>query len=191
MPTKDYYKILGVEKGASKDEIKSAYKKLAKQFHPDLNKSPDSTEKFKEINEAASVLADDTKRQQYDKYGTAGEQFSGSDFRDFNAGDFGFNFDDIFESFFGGGYSGGSSRRRGRSRGADLRYDIEITLEDCAFGAKKEIEIARLEKCHECKGSGAESDSDIITCPDCEGAGSVRRTQKTPRTQEIHRRSYS
>ncbi len=180
MPAKDYYKILGVEKNASKEEIKTAYKKLAKKYHPDLNKEPNSAEKFKEINEAASVLADDQKREQFDKYGTAGEQFSGSDFRDFNAGDFGFNFDDIFESFFGGGFSGSRPSSRGRRRSADLRYDIEITLEEAAFGATREIEIARLERCPECKGTGAESPSDIITCPECNGAGAVRRTQRTP-----------
>src|SRR3989338_7569040 len=128
---KDYYKILGVGKNASTVDIKAAYKKLAKQYHPDLNKSSDATEKFKEINEAAAVLGDDSKRAQYKQYGTAGEQFqqgfSGFDFSDFmsDIGGFGMDFDRIFENFFGGG---GKTRRR--QRGSDLRYDMEIELED-------------------------------------------------------------
>lgn len=183
-PTKDYYKILGVPKNATKEEIKSAYKKLAKQYHPDINKSPDSTEKFKEINEAASVLADDTKRSQYDKFGTTGNQGSsagGFDSRDFGF-DFGniggFDFDEIFERFFTGESRG--SRRAERRRGNDLRYDLEIDLEDSAFGATKEITIPRQEKCDKCQGTGAESKSDIIACPDCNGTGIHKRTQRTP-----------
>src|SRR3989338_11304499 len=123
---KDYYKILGVGKSATKDEIKAAYKKLAKQYHPDLNKAQDAAEKFKEINEAAAVLGDDQKRQQYDQFGTAGEQFQGFggfDFSDFmsDIGGMGFDFDSIFENVFGGG-----GRQRRRQRGSDLRYDMEI-----------------------------------------------------------------
>src|SRR3989338_6630112 len=119
---KDYYKILGVSKNATKDEIKAAYKKLAKQHHPDLNKSPDASEKFKEINEAAAVLGDDQKRAQYNQFGTAGEQFKGfegfdsSDFMS-DIGGFGFDFDSIFENFFGGGGRRGSRTRR-RQRGS-------------------------------------------------------------------------
>src|SRR3989344_8922485 len=119
---KDYYKILGVSKNASKEDIKAAYKKLAKQYHPDLNKSPDAAEKFKEINEAAAVLGDEQKRAQYNQFGTAGEQFrgfEGFDFSDFmsDIGGFGFDFDKIFEDFFGG-----QGRARRRQRGSDLRY---------------------------------------------------------------------
>ena len=178
---KDYYKILGVGKNATKEEIKSAYKKLAKQYHPDLNKNPDAAEKFKEINEAAAVLGDEQKRAQYDQYGTAGEQFqgfSGFDFSDFmsDTGGFGFDFDSIFENFFGGH----GQRTRRRQRGSDLRYDLEIELEDAAFGAKKTIEVPRLEQCEKCNGTGAESKSDIITCPECNGRGVATRTQRTP-----------
>src|SRR3989338_3562451 len=155
---KDYYKILGVGKNATKEEIKASYKKLAKQYHPDLNKSPDAAEKFKEINEAAAVLGDDAKRVQYNQYGTAGGQFqqgfSGFDFSDFmsDIGGFGMDFDSIFENFFGG-----RQRPRRRQRGSDLRYDMEIELEDAAFGASKTISIPRLEQCPKCKGTGAEN----------------------------------
>ena len=179
---KDYYKILGVSKNATKDEVKSAYKKLAKQFHPDLNKSRDATEKFKEINEAAAVLGDEQKKAQYDQFGTSGEQYRGfegfdnSDFMSDISG-FGFDFDTIFENFFGGARTG---RTRRRQRGSDLRYDLEIELEDAAFGATKTINIPRLEECAECHGTGAENKSDIITCDECHGRGVSTRTQRTP-----------
>jgi len=181
--TKDYYKILGVEKTATKEEVKKAYKNLAKQYHPDLNKSPDATEKFKEINEAAAVLADDEKRSQYDQFGTAadfGKGFEGFDFSDFMSSRAGFDFDDIFESFFGGSNPFGARRRRGPRRGADLRYDMEITLEEAATGATKNIIVPRLESCSKCHGSGAESESDIVNCSDCNGSGVKRQTQRTP-----------
>ena len=177
---KDYYKILGVNKNASKEEIKAAYKKLAKQYHPDLNKTPDAAEKFKEINEAAAVLGDDSKRAQYEQYGAAGPQFQsgfeGFDFSDFmsDIGGFGMDFDRIFETF-----SGGKAQRR-RQRGSDLRYDLEVELEDAPFGASKTISIPRLEECEKCNGTGAESKSDIEACPDCNGRGVQTRTQRTP-----------
>jgi len=179
---KDYYNTLGVEKTATKEEIKKAYKKLAKKFHPDLNKDKDSTEKFKEINEAAAVLADDEKRTQYDRHGTTAEQFGngfqGFDFSDLMGQGGGFDFDSIFEGFFGGRSPFG--RRSGPSRGADLRYNLEITLEDAATGITKHIIVPRLEQCTKCHGSGAESESDIVNCPDCNGSGMQRRTQRTP-----------
>lgn len=176
--TKDYYQILGLEKGATKADIKKAYKRLAKKYHPDLNTdNPESEKKFKEINEAASVLGDDSKKANYDKFGsTEGTGFQGFDFSDFmsDAGGFGFDFDSIFDTFFGG------SRRQRTSRGSDLVYEMEISLEDAYFGAKKEIIIPRLERCTRCDGSGAESSSDIERCNECGGAGMVRRTQRTP-----------
>ncbi|MAE42933.1 molecular chaperone DnaJ [Candidatus Woesearchaeota archaeon] len=180
---KDYYKILGVDKTATKEEIKKAYKNLAKKHHPDLNKEEGSTEKFKEISEAAAVLADDEKRTKYDQFGTTadkfGQGFQGFDFSDFmsDAGGFGFDFDSIFESFFGGGFHG---RRRGPRRGNDLRYDLEITLEEAATGVTKHITVPRMEQCGKCHGTGAESDKDVISCPDCNGTGIQRRTQRTP-----------
>jgi len=179
--TKDYYNILGVDKTATKEEIKKAYKKLAKKHHPDLNKAEDSADKFKEINEAAAVLADDQKREQYDRFGTTAEQFSGQqgfDFSDIMSESGGFDFEQIFESFFGGSFGG--RRRRSPSRGADLRYDIEITLEEAAKGTVKHISIPKLVKCEKCNGSGAESDNDIVSCPDCNGSGAMRREQRTP-----------
>jgi molecular chaperone DnaJ len=180
--SKDYYKTLGVEKNATKEEIRKAYKNLAKKYHPDLNKEEGSAEKFKEINEAAAVLADDEKRTQFDRYGTTAEQFGGRGFEGFDFSDimsgsgFGFDFDNIFESFFGGH----RSRKRGPRRGADLRYDMEITLEEAATGVTKNIVIPRLEQCPDCHGSGAESESDIETCPDCKGKGVMTRAQRTP-----------
>lgn len=183
---KDYYKILGVGKDATKEEIKKAYKNLAKKYHPDLNKEHGDGEKFKEINEAAAILGDDNKRKQYDQFGTTtegfGNQAGGFDFRNFGF-DFGdsegFDFGDIFDSVFGG-----NQQRRGRRaqprRGNDLLYELEIELEDAAFGATKSIVIPRLEKCSHCKGTGAESESDIINCPDCNGTGFLRQERRTP-----------
>ncbi len=182
MTQKDYYKVLGIGKDATKEEIKKAYKKLAKKYHPDLNKDDSEAEqRFKDINEAASVLADDEKRQQYDQYGTTANNFSGQgqgqggfNFDDM-MGNFGFDFDSIFESFFGGG------RQRSRSRrGHDLRYDIEITLEEAFNGVEKTITIPRLETCSECEGRGTISESDIDKCPECGGTGVMKRTQRTP-----------
>src|SRR3989338_1162521 len=168
---KDYYKILGVSKNSTKEDIKKAYKNLAKKYHPDINKDSGSTEKFKEINEAAQVLGDDEKRSQYDQFGDADSFKQASGFSGFNPKDFGsdstdfasFDFGDIFDQFFGGGTSFGSNRRKQARRGADLRYDMEITLEEAAFGTEKEIIIPRNEQ-----------------CPECNGSGVLRRTQRTP-----------
>ncbi len=185
--TKDYYKILGVGKNASKEEVKKAYKKLAKQHHPDLNKDPGATEKFKEINEAASVLGDDEKRRQYDQFGDAdaykragGASFSGADYGDFANFASHFDFDDIFDKFFGGGISGFGGRRQRRRRGSDLLYELEITLEEAFTGVKRMLEFPKLDTCGSCKGSGAKSKDDIETCPDCNGAGMQTRVQRTP-----------
>ena len=180
--SKDYYDILGVDKNSTKEEIKKAYKKLAKKYHPDVNKDKDSEHKFKEINEAAAVLGDDQKRSQYDQFGDADAfkkasgGFGGFDFG--NMGDFAsFDFGDIFDRFFSGG---GFSRSRGPTRGSDIRADVEISLEEAAKGTSKKMNIPRIEKCEKCHGSGAESDSDIKTCEECNGSGTSRRTQRTP-----------
>lgn len=174
MAEKDYYKILGVNRNASKEEIKSAYKKLAKQFHPDVNKDANAGEKFKEINEAASVLGDDAKRRQYDQFGSDFEKRYHQDFsRDFSGFE-DMDFGDLFEMFFGGGFSSGRSRR---SRGRDLRYDIEITLEEAAKGVKKTLKLDKTEKCPECDGKGGE---DFEKCNDCNGRGIKTVSQRTP-----------
>jgi len=176
MPDKDYYKILGVARNATKEDIKTAYKRLAKKYHPDVNKDSDATDKFKEINEAASVLADDHKRAQYDNYGADFERQYHQNFRqDFSGYDFeDMDFGDIFEMFFGGSGAGGSARR---NRGRDLRYDVSITLEEAAKGVKKSISFEKPELCEECKGLGGD---DYEVCNDCGGKGVKRVSQRTP-----------
>jgi len=197
MADKDYYKILGVEKNATKEEIKKAYKKLAKQFHPDLNKEAGAADKFKEINEAASVLADDEKRKQYDTYGPevfkhggAGAGgfgaggFGGFDFSGFDFSDLGFDkfdFDSIFDNFFSGAGFGNRTgrstfRRERTNNGRDLLYEMSISFEEAANGVKKKIKITRNDVCDECEGRGG---SDEITCPDCRGTGIYRETRRT------------
>lgn len=180
---KDYYDVLGVSRDAKKEEIRKAYKKLAKKYHPDINKEAGSEKKFKEINEAAAVLGDDKKRQMYDQYGTAdfnGSAGPGAGF-DFSGMGGDFDFGDIFDSFFGGGSPfGGRQRRNGPRKGSDLRYDIEIELEDVVSGTTKHIVIPRHETCSHCKGSGANSPDDLKTCDTCNGTGRVTRTQRTP-----------
>jgi len=179
---KDYYQVLGVGRDASKEEIKKAYKKLAKQHHPDLNKGNSaSAEKFKEISEAASVLGDDKKKAQYDRFGSDGMNHGsgGSGFDGFSSGQgFGFDFDlgDMFEGIFGG-------RRQKRSRamqGSDLEFHLTVELEDAAFGVKKTINVQRMETCKKCGGSGAKSASDIVSCSKCGGHGVLKREVRTP-----------
>ncbi|MBR9676610.1 molecular chaperone DnaJ [Candidatus Woesearchaeota archaeon] len=179
--TKDYYKVLGVDKNATKEEIKKAYKKLAKKYHPDLNKeTPDSETKFKEVNEAAAVLGDEKKRQQYDQFGSEGPSFggAGSDFSGFDFSNFGggFDFGDIFDSLFGGG----GARSRGPRKGSDLQTEIVIELEDAAFGIDKTVSLRKFDVCEHCKGSGAEKPSDVEVCPTCQGTGVEQRAQRTP-----------
>ncbi len=179
---KDYYGILGVPRSASKADIKKAYLRLAKKYHPDLNKEKDAAERFKEVNEAASVLGDDKKREQYDNFGTTASGFgagaSGFDFSDFsNFSNFGFDFGEVFDRFFSHGM-GTFGRQRRRARGSDLHYDMEIDLEDAASGSTKNIHLPRLERCTKCNGSGAERESDIQKCEACNGHGVVQQTQR-------------
>lgn len=175
---RDYYEVLGVAKGAADDEIKKAYRSLAKKYHPDLNPGDKAAEdKFKEVGEAYEVLSDQQKRAQYDQFGHSGPQggFGGGAGGDpFGGGGFG----DIFESFFGGGIFGGG-RRNGPEKGADLRFDVTITFQEAAFGVKKDINIMREENCPICQGSGAEPGTTAETCSTCKGSGQVRTTQNT------------
>lgn len=192
--SRDYYEVLGVQKSATDDEIKSAYRKLAKKYHPDANADGDKAAaeaKFKEVNEAYSVLSDKTKRAQYDRFGSNFEQagygsggyggFSGFDFSGFGgASGFDIDLDDILGSVFGGGFGGFSgTKKNGPTRGADLRYNMNITFEEAAFGAKKEISITKNEKCDTCHGTGARPGTSKVTCDKCGGKGKIRITQNT------------
>lgn len=181
---RDYYDTLGVGKNATDDEIKKAFRKLAKKYHPDVNQSDSSSEaKFKEISEAYEVLSDAQKRGKYDQYGHAAFEQGGFDggFGGFSGfGGFG-DFGDIFESFFDGGFGGRSSRtRRGPQRGNDLKYRVEITFEQAAFGIDKEISFTRTEFCDTCEGSGAKPGTSRETCKHCNGTGQVQQKHNTP-----------
>ncbi len=188
MTKKDYYEILGIDKKASKSDIKKAYRKLALKYHPDKNPDKESEEKFKEISEAYAVLNDDEKRQLYDMYGHSGidqqftqeDIFRGADFGDIFSGmGFDFNINDIFERFFGRGMGGFNQRGYTNSRGADLRYDIEINLEQAFQGIETTIRVPRTETCDDCNGSGAKPGTDKKTCLQCNGSGQMRQTSRT------------
>ena len=185
---RDYYEVLGVSKGASDDEIKKAYRKLAKKYHPDMNPGDKEAEaRFKEVNEAYSILSDSEKRARYDQFGHAGVDPNygaggpGGGFGGFDMGDI--DLGDIFGSFFGGGFGGfggsASGRRNGPQKGESLRASLTITFEEAAFGCEKEINLNRTEECEACHGSGAEPGTTAETCPDCRGTGVVRVQQRT------------
>src|SRR5512147_2074933 len=179
---RDYYEVLGVAKGAGADDIKKAYRKLARQYHPDVNKASDAEAKFKELNEAYEVLSDDDKRAAYDRFGHAAVDGSGMGGAGGFTGDFGGfgGLGDIFEEFFGfGGQRASSASRRTPRRGADLRYDMTITFEEAAFGLEREIEVARYETCTRCNGKGAEPGTTPLRCSTCNGTGEVRRVQQS------------
>ena len=179
MAKRDYYEILGVSRNAQNDELKKAYRRLARQYHPDVNEDSDATERFKEISEAYEVLSDDQKRAAYDRFGHAGVNNGGAGFSGGFESDFG-SVSDIFEEFFGGAFGGGRRRqRRGPRRGADLRYDLEISFEEAMFGTEKEIEFRRPETCDRCNGGGAEPGTSPIPCTTCNGSGEVRRVQQS------------
>lgn len=184
MANKDYYEVLGLEKGASEEDIKKAFRKLAIKYHPDKNRgNKEAEEKFKEINEAYQVLSDPEKKANYDRFGTADFNGQGG-FGDFGGGggfgDFG-DLGDIFSSFFGGGFGGGGSRNpNAPERGNDLEYSITLTFEEAVFGTKKDINLTRNEECDTCHGTGAKAGTSAKTCDKCGGTGQIRVQRNTP-----------
>jgi molecular chaperone DnaJ len=175
MAKRDYYEILGLSKGASGDEIKAAFRKLARQYHPDVNKETEAEEKFKEINEAYGVLSDPDKRARYDRYGHSGLGDLGG-MPDFATMDF----SDIFEEILGGfGFSTGRQSRRSPRRGRDLQMAVTLTFEEAVFGVEKEVEFQRDETCSTCNGSGAEPGTSPTRCATCGGQGEVRQVRQT------------
>ena len=182
---RDYYEVLGLQKGASEEEIKKAYKKLARKYHPDMNPGDkEAEEKFKEVNEANEVLSDPEKKARYDQFGFAGVDpsygagaggaYGGG--MDFDFGDLG----DIFGSFFGGGFGGSRANPNAPQRGESLRTSVNITFEEACFGCEKEVIIERVEPCDECRGSGCEKGTTAEVCSECGGRGVVQRRQQTP-----------
>ena len=176
----DYYTVLGVARTATDAEIKKAYRRLAQQWHPDVNTDAGAPERFKQINEAYQVLSDPQRRQTYDMFGRAG---LGGDAGGFDAG-FG-SFSDIFDAFFGG-TAAGSSRRGHPTAGSDLRYDLRITFEEAVRGAEKEIEFPVYGRCETCNGSGAKPGSEPVTCDQCGGRGEIRTTRRTMLGQMVN-----
>ncbi len=173
---RDYYEVLGVPRNVGADGLKKAYRQQARQYHPDVNKSADAEERFKEVNEAYEVLSDEQKRAAYDRFGHAGVQGSaGAGYSGF--GDFGFG--DIFEEFFSGFGMGTRRSRRGPRRGRDLQYKLTISFKEAAFGCEKEIEVVRHETCPHCRGTGAEPGTQPVRCSQCNGTGEVRQVQQS------------
>ena len=182
---RDYYEVLGVSKGASEEEIKKAYKKLARKYHPDMNPGDkEAEEKFKEVNEANEVLSDPEKKARYDQFGFAGVDPSygaGASGGAYGAGGFDFgDLGDIFGSFFGGGFGGTRANPNAPQRGESLRTSVTISFEEAAFGCEKEISIERVEQRDTCRGTGCEKGTTAEVCPDCRGTGMVQQRRQTP-----------
>jgi len=178
MTDRDYYEVLGVPRDADNGQIKSAFRRLARQYHPDVSDAPDAEERFKEINEAYAVLSDENRRSAYDRFGHAGVRGAGG------APDFSVDFSDfadIFGDLFGFGGFGRSSRRTRNAprRGADLQYTVDLTFEEAIFGIEKEIEVTRDEVCRSCNGTGAEPGTQPVRCSTCNGSGEVRQSRQT------------
>ena len=182
---RDYYEVLGIQKGASEDEIKKAYKKLARKYHPDMNPGDkEAEEKFKEINEANEVLSDPTKKARYDQFGFAGVDpnygAGGGGWGDGAAGfDFG-DLGDIFGSFFGGGFGGAQQRRNGPQRGESIRMSVSVSFTEAAFGCDKDVTLERSEQCPTCHGNGCAEGTTPEICPECRGSGTVQVRRQTP-----------
>ena len=166
---RDYYEVLGIPRDAQDDDIKKAFRRLARQYHPDVNKSKDAEARFKEINEAYEVLSDAQKRQVYDQFGHDAPQ--GAGFEGFGFG----GFNDIFQSFFGGQ----AGTRHGPQHGSDLRYNLTLTFDEAVFGCEKDLEIPRADTCPACRGLGAEPGTEPTRCPNCNGSGEIRRVQQS------------
>jgi molecular chaperone DnaJ len=177
MAQRDYYEVLGVPRTATPEDIKAAFRKLARQYHPDVSQEPNAEERFKEINEAYAVLSEPDKRAAYDRFGHAGVQNTGG------VPDFTVDFADLFEEFFGGfGGFGRSSSRRARNaprRGGDIQYNVDLTFEESIFGVDKEVEITRDEVCETCGGRGSEPGTSPVRCTTCNGTGEVRQVRQT------------
>ena len=182
---RDYYEVLGISKGASEEEIKKAYKKLARKYHPDMNPGDkEAEEKFKEINEANEVLSDPEKKARYDQFGFAGvdPNYGAGAGSAYGAGGFDFgDLGDIFGSFFGGGFGGGArANPNAPTRGESLRTSVNISFEEAAFGCEKEVSIDRVEQCPDCHGSGCAKGTTAEVCPDCRGSGVIQQRRQTP-----------
>ncbi|HQD89819.1 MAG TPA: molecular chaperone DnaJ, partial [Syntrophomonadaceae bacterium] len=186
MSKRDLYEVLGLSRDASAEEIKKAYRQLARKYHPDVNREdPNASEKFKEISEAYEILSDPQKRAAYDRFGhdafdpTRGAGGFNGGFGGFGFDDLGGGFGDLFDMIFGTG-AGRGRQRTGPQRGADREIRMEINFEDALFGVERDIQISRVEKCEHCKGTGAQPGSSATTCPTCQGSGQVRNVQSTP-----------
>ena len=182
---RDYYEVLGIQKGASEDEIKRAYKKLARKYHPDMNPGDkEAEEKFKEINEANEILSDPTKKSRYDQFGFAGvDPNYGAGGGGFGGGAGGFDFGDlgdIFGSFFGGGFGGAQQRRNGPQRGESIRMSVPVSFTEAAFGCEKDVTLERSEQCPTCHGNGCAEGTTPEICPECRGSGTVQVRRQTP-----------
>jgi molecular chaperone DnaJ len=181
---RDYYEVLGVERGADDASIKRAFRKLAQQWHPDVNQDAEAQMRFKEINEAYQVLSDPQRRQAYDLFGRAGVAGAGGGENPFGAGGVG-GFSDIFDAFFGGSMAGAARRARPQA-GSDLRYDLRITFEEAVLGTEKEIEFPVLVRCETCSGSGAQPGTETVECPQCNGRGEIRSVRQTMLGQMVN-----
>ena len=176
---RDYYEVLGVAKGASDEEVKRAFRKLALEYHPDRNKEPNAEERFKEVNEAYQVLSSREKRSAYDRFGHPGVASNGGAGRGFEGFDTFSGFGDIFDAFFGG--FGAATRTKARpTRGRDLEIGLTLTFEEAAMGTQKTVRVSRIETCDRCQGSRSEPGTSMETCGACRGAGQVKRSQQKP-----------
>lgn len=184
MSKRDYYEVMGISKDATPEEIKKTYRRLARKYHPDVNKEPDAADKFKEVKEAYEVLSDEQKRAQYDRFGHAASQGQGFGGGGFGAEDFG-GFGDIFDMFFGGG---GRRDPNAPRQGNDLQYTMTLDFEEAIFGKETDISIPSEEKCDTCKGSGAKPGTKPETCKHCQGSGQLNMEQNTPFGRVVNKR---